>query len=105
MESRNETLAKRNLDDVLPNSCELGRKPDVLFGCNTSELSYLSIISLLPGFIVGIVLGFLIGFQFFPFFLFSIAAIVFVMGVRFLRRIKRQKPNGYYVQVLSLIHI
>lgn len=89
------------LTDVLPNSSELGRKPDVLFGCNTSELSISAAISIIPGLLSGVVGGFVLGFQFMPLVLFLVTAIAFVMCIAKLRSVKRQKPYGYYLQSIN----
>lgn len=101
MARHDEILKARSLDDVLPNSSELGNKPDILMGCNTSELSFLAIASSVPGLIAGVLGGLIFGFQFFPVFLFVVIIIVMVIGIRFFRRIKRQKPQGHYMQLLN----
>ena len=100
--ARNDAeLKARSLEEILPNSSDLGKKPDVLFGCNTSELSLLAVCSIVPGLLSGVLGSLLFGFQFFAVFLFVVVLIVMIVGVRFLRRLKRQKPSGHYLQLIN----
>lgn len=94
-------IKELSLGDVLPNSSELGRKPDVLFGCNTSEISICASLSIVPGLLLGVIGGFLIGFQFIPLVMFLVTAIAFVISIAKLRAVKRQKPYGYYQQSIN----
>jgi len=94
-------LSALNYAGELPNTTDLGGRPIVILGCDTKELSFAALFSLVPSFLSAVLGGAIFGIAFAGVFLFLALAISFAWVTLSIRSAKRQKPRGFYVQRIN----
>jgi len=89
--------SRRAVDD-LPNTELLGKRPVVLLGCDTRELTSIIGFAWMAGMLAAFIMAIFVGFVFFILFALLMWIAFAGLGIVYLREEKRQKPYGYYIQ-------